>query len=476
MNALIFKEIEKLNTNGIYPMHMPGHKRNSSFLDLGNPCLHDITEIEGYDNLHDANGIILDAMKKASVLYGSKESYFLVNGSTCGILAGIFAATKRGDTVLVARNCHKSVYNAINLSNLNADYVFPETDPVSGIAGSINPDDIKTHLKNNNKISLIVITSPTYDGVVSDIKAIADIAHKNNIPLLVDEAHGAHLGFNSYFPKGAVNCSTDIVIQSLHKTLPAFTQTAVLHLNGSLISSDSIKNYLSVFETSSPSYLLMASAEYCIDLLYNNRDNLFDSFVQKLNDFNASVKNLSKLLILNYGKDSLNVHQNFYDFDKSKIIISTKNTSINGNELYCLLLNKYKIQPEMYYTDYVLCMTSVCDTKEGLSRLSSALNEIDASINCNNRPSSAFQNIPLPEIKCKISTALSRESEIINIKNAAGKTMQEYIYAYPPGIPISVPGEIITDELIKLLSELNKYNIALKSSSKNLPCIKCIKD
>ncbi|HPP85843.1 MAG TPA: aminotransferase class V-fold PLP-dependent enzyme, partial [Bacillota bacterium] len=206
--------------SGIYPFHMPGHKRNAFLLDFPFDCGLDITEIDGFDNLHDANGILAQGMKRAALLYGSERTFYLINGSTCGILAAVTACVRKGDKVLMARNCHKSVYNAVMLNELCPVYLVPPVG-AEGISGSIPPAEVEKALAENPDVRLVIVTSPTYEGVVSDIKAIAEIAHQRSVPLLVDEAHGAHFGFYEGFPESSVRLGADMVVHSLHKTLPA---------------------------------------------------------------------------------------------------------------------------------------------------------------------------------------------------------------------------------------------------------------
>ena len=228
----LLEKLQEYRAEDMYPFHMPGHKRKP--LPFPNPYSIDITEIDGFDNLHHAEGILKEAQERAADLYGSKECFYLVNGSTCGLLAAICAATKKRDKVLVARNCHKAVYHALYLNELQAEYIYPVITK-SGIQGQIEPEQVKKALLLNPDIAAVILTSPTYEGVVSDINAIAGIAHERGIPLIVDEAHGAHLGFGAGFPENAVRQGADAVIMSLHKTLPSFTQTALLHLCSSTL-------------------------------------------------------------------------------------------------------------------------------------------------------------------------------------------------------------------------------------------------
>lgn len=444
-NLNLYNKLVKYSSEDYYPMHMPGHKRNPAF-SMVNPYSIDITEIEGFDNLHHAEGILLDGMERAANLYNSKHTNYLIGGSTAGLLTAIAAATKKGDKVLVARNCHKAVYHGIYLNELQPIYIYPQIDTHFNISGGISPKKIEELLIKHKDIKLIIITSPTYEGVVSDIPSISSIAHKYKVPLLVDEAHGAHFGFHPEFPHNSIQAGADIVIHSLHKTLPAFTQTGLIHVNSDLVDYEEIKRYLGIYQTSSPSYLLMASIENCISLLMDKSKELFSQYYERLQNFYDRMKALKNLKVLfpeeanNYG---------FYGFDPSKITISVKNTDISGTMLYDILLKEYKIQMEMVTRDYVLGMTSICDTKEGFYRLSEALLNIDMQ----SKPKSVMKHLTVnqevPELvmtSSKVDTCLQ---EIIPLSLSEGRISGEYIYLYPPGIPLLVPGERISKELIE---------------------------
>ena len=210
------------------PMHMPGHKRNTDLLGNDLPYAGDITEIDGFDNLHDmeTEGILNAIAKRASALYHAKFAFPLVNGSTGGILAAIRATAAPGDTVLAARNCHQSVYHAIELCELAHTSLLPPTDAVSGIYGSIRPEDVEAAFSKDPTIRAVILTSPTYEGVISDIKSIARTVHRYGATLIVDAAHGAHLGFHPAFPDSALQLGADAVVISLHKTLPSPSSTS----------------------------------------------------------------------------------------------------------------------------------------------------------------------------------------------------------------------------------------------------------
>lgn len=446
--------------SGIYPFHMPGHKRNAFLLDMPFDCGLDITEIDGFDNLHDAKGILAEGMKRASALYGSGQTFYLVNGSTCGILAAVTACTRKGDKVLMARNCHKSVYNAVMLNELKPVYLVP---PVSGdgISGSIPPAEVEKGLAENPDIRLVIVTSPSYEGVVSDIQAIAQAAHKHNVPLIVDEAHGAHFGFSKDFPESSVRLGADIVVHSLHKTLPAPTQTALLHINGSLADAEAVKRQIAVFETSSPSYLFMAAMDSCIDLLFREKETLFKAYKKRLDAFYQKAEALEKIRII---KSS----PLFYDFDIGKIVLSVRNANITGTELKNILLDKYLLQLEMVMGDFALAMTSICDTDEGFDRLASALLEMDKQLKFteNNRGKSV---LPKPDVVMNIYQAEHAPAQFVPFKECAGAVSAEYVYAYPPGVPMLVPGERITKDISDAIKTLTAQGVCLQSSFGALP-------
>ena len=461
------EELENYFDENYLPMHMPGHKRNIKLLGEKLPYKIDITEIEGFDDLHHPEGIIKEIEEKAKKIYKSKKSFILVNGSTCGILAGIRSVVNYGDKVLVARNSHKSVYNAIEINCLNPIYVLPKIDKY-GINKNIKADDIENILEKNKDIKLVIITSPTYEGVLSDVKSIVNIAHKYKVPVLVDEAHGAHLSFmeNSNFE--ALNCGADIVIQSLHKTLPALTGTAILHIKGDLVKEEDVRRELSIFETSSPSYILMSSIDECLDLIERNGEKLFLDYQENLKYFYNEAKALKKLKVL--GNELL--ENNLYDF--GKIVVITKNTNVTGKELSDILRKDYKIEVEMSSNYYIIAMTSICDSKESFERLLNALKEIDLKLE-EVEDNTVSYKIQLPKKEMTINEALeSKNFKLENYKNLEGKISKEYIFAYPPGIPIITPGEVFDKNIINIIESYIKSNIELISTFNKFPNIKIV--
>lgn len=474
----LYDNLVKYSKDDYYPMHMPGHKRNTKWNHMINPYEIDITEIEDFDNLHHPNSVLYEGMLRAARLYGSKHTEYLINGSTAGLLAGITACTRKGDKVLVARNSHKAVYNAIYLNELKPVYLYPQKDLEFGINCGLNPSAVEELLIEHPDIKLVIITSPTYEGIITDISAIAAIAHKKGIPLLVDEAHGAHLGFHQEFPQNSIKCGADIVIHSLHKTLPSFTQTGLIHVNGNLVDYDKVKWCLSIYQSSSPSYLLMSSIEKCITLMEDKGEELFESYRNHLKEFYDRMEQLKKIKILNPFKNN-----KFYRVDPSKVTISVKGTNITGVQLYELLLEQYKIQMELVSVDYVLGMTSICDTIEGFYRLGDALLHIDDRIEFQNKEgnkgiiSKEEGTYLQPKVVMSSYESLHSPIEKVLFSESNDRISVEYIYLYPPGIPLLVPGERISQQLIYQIKKYQEVGLnVLGTEDTEVNYIKVVKN
>ncbi len=451
MNILLNK-LKDYCKGDVYPFHMPGHKRNSNILGSDLPYSIDITEIGDFDYLHNPTGIIKDINNKAAKIYNCEHSFMLVNGSTCGVLSAISAITNCGDKVLVARNCHKSVYNAIEINRLDAYYVLPEYNKEFNLHTVISPETIKNALNLHKDIKAVILTSPTYEGFVSNIKEISNICHSYDIPLFVDEAHGAHFGLSKHFPDEAIQNGADIAVLGLHKTLPALTQCAMLNVKSNLIDISKLKEQLSIYQTSSPSYLLMGSIDKCLDFISNDTEILFDRYYSILSNFYKRVKVLTKLKVYKTNDTK--------SFDIGKINISTLTSDINGYSLAKILREKYNIETEMSYDSYVLAMTSICDREEGFNRLADALIEIDKALNYSLYNQRNY-SLSIPNKVFSSANAKTKNGEHIYISNAKNKIALEYVFAYPPGIPILVPGEIIDDNVLSNIINLKNSQVNL---------------
>lgn len=450
----LYRKLEEYSRSDYYPFHMPGHKRNPESVRGNFPFERDITEIEGFDNLHHPEDILLEAQQNVAKLYGAEESFYSVNGSTAALLAAISAAVPRNGQILVARNCHKAVYHAIYLRNLKPIYIYPQMDNEWWINGGIFPDKVERCLAAYPEIQAVLLTSPTYDGIVSDIKAIADITHKYGVPLIVDEAHGAHFHFSNYFPVSAVELGADLVVQSFHKTLPAMTQTAILHNCSDLVDSRLIRRFMGIYQTSSPSYILMASMDACMDTMAADGYQKFRDFTKMLEQ---TRKRLSKCKYIRL-VEPVTGENGVFDYDRSKLIFSARYSLMSGSDLYHILFDRYHIQMEMESESYVLAIAAVGDREEGFERLCEAIEQLDKE-----QADLIKAGIPSDEEKIldtrsmhfvlnqmmSMAEAMESETEICPLKESIGRISAEFAYLYPPGVPLITPGEQITGQFIR---------------------------
>lgn len=459
----LYRELKNYSQKDYYPFHMPGHKRNPFSVDGEFPFDRDITEIEGFDNLHHPEEILKEAQEAVSRLYGSIESFYSINGSTAALLSAVSSAVKRGGRILMARNCHKAVYHGLYLRDLKPIYIYPEIEPEFGINGGIKPENVEKALSENPEIEACLVTSPTYDGVVSDIGKIAEICHKHGIPLIVDEAHGAHFRFSDYFPVSAADLGADLVVQSVHKTLPSMTQTALLHRCSSRVDGELLRRFLGIYQTSSPSYILMASIDACMDKLSREGEKMFPDYTKNLEHARSRLEKCTCIRLITPKKSAA---VGIYDFDRSKLLFSTKGTSLNGKQLYQILLREFHLQMEMESENYVLALTAVGDTREGFLRLCEAVEEIDRRESLKNKTG---ERISAGEFSCislkqRMSVAEAMESPAVScsLEESIGRVSAEFVYLYPPGIPILVPGEEITGLFIRNMRRYMKQGLAVQ--------------
>jgi arginine decarboxylase len=472
------KLLERLMDYGnsdFYPFHMPGHKRqyrNKGVKEFPNPFSIDITEIDGFDNLHRPEGILKDSLAWAADVYGSDKSYYLVNGSSCGILSAISAAVSNRGTILMSRNCHKSAYHGVFLNQLEVKYVYPQIILDLGIQGGILAEDVEGLLKKYPETEAVLVVSPTYDGVVSDIRAIAEVVHGFHLPLIVDEAHGAHFTFGKKFeyPASALELGADVVIQSLHKTLPSLTQTAIMHVKKGYINIERLDRYVQMYQTSSPSYVFMASIENCICYMEEEGMKKLGVFSEYLLNIRSRLERMENLTLLS---DGIVGQYGVFDYDKSKIIVSTRNTGWSGSQLDQILRKEYHLEMEMCGADYVTAITTLEDTEEGLERLCLALLELDKRVSARmsftqedsrkirqKRTNHILRGIySTEECRCSISKAMDGKRHKILIQEATGKVSVEFVYLYPPGIPIVVPGEVLSGDIIEAILEFKDLGL-----------------
>ena len=493
MEKYLLDRLMEYGESDAYPFHMPGHKRQAGAgfaVDFPNPFSVDITEIEGFDNLHHPEGILKESMEWAGNVYGADRTYYLVNGSSCGILSAVCGSVSHGGTILMSRNCHKSAYHGVYLGHLRAEYIYPQTIPEFGIQGGLSPEDVRRLLINHPETEAVLVVSPTYDGIVSDINAIAKIVHEWGIPLIVDEAHGAHFPFGGEagFPVSALKLGADVVIQSLHKTLPSLTQTAVMHVNAGFADISRIDRYVHMFQSSSPSYVLMAAIENCIRWMDEAGRDEMKAFSGRLDRIRRRMGEMECLALLGGVKGRCQV----FDVDKSKIVVSVGSSGLTGPELTELLRNRYHLEMEMCGPDYVTAITTVADTDEGLDRLCRAFLEIDherrrdtgdcgtaasgfSGINGDNtgeRDRGIVDNgmekergCGWPEIAMTIAQAMDSPGRSVPLDACEGIVSGEFIYIYPPGIPIVAPGEVLKPELVEMIRQYKRKGLPVQGTA-----------
>ena len=458
----LYERLKNYGESDHYGFHMPGHKRQTGIPGMEKLYQIDVTEIEGFDDLHHPRGILKEAQERAARVFQAEETHFLINGSTVGILSALAGVTRRGDTVLVARNCHKSVYHAIYMKELKPVYLYPGFDQETGLNTQILPEDVRRALEADPAIRAVVIVSPTYEGIVSDVEKIGEEAHARGIPLIVDEAHGAHFGFHPYFPGNSNTKGADLVVQSLHKTLPSLTQTALLHMNGSCVDRREVRRYLDMLQTSSPSYVLMASIDDCVCRLEEKGDGLWEPYVERLKWLRGELEKLKALELIRLPGQ-----------EPSKLVISTRKTSMTGRQLQELLLERYHLELEMAAGSYALAMTSPGDTREGMERLARALMDVDemAGLMYNADKSCGEFQYPCLEQVCTSAGMADRRrdgalGERVPWEESEGMVSFEYAYLYPPGIPLIVPGERINGEAVEILCRYREMGFAIEGLDK----------
>lgn len=444
----LYKLLERYSDGDTLPMHMPGHKRNMrEFPHLASLGAHlDITEIDSFDDLNSPEGIFAESEAIAAGLWGSDDTVFSVNGSTCAVLAAVRCVTgcRTGRRIIVARNCHKSVYHAIELCACKAEYIAPDLTSV-GFAASVTPESVRFALDSAPHAAAVIITSPTYEGVISDIASIAEICHERGVPLIVDEAHGAHLSLHGVFPDGAVRCGADIVIQSIHKTLPSLTQTALVHLNGNLVSRSELRRQMSIFQSSSPSYLLSASIDGAVRFLASDEGKLcLRRWRSDLWDARMRIASQGRIKLFCGG-------DNVFAYDESKLVILGDGFGIMK------ALRERNVELEMASVSYAIAMTGTGDTAETLGRFEDALDGIISE-----KMPDIKGKLHIPCSSLTVAEAVTHESEQIPLENAVGKISASYVYAYPPGVPILVPGETVDCDVTVGINALLKAGASVR--------------
>ena len=468
-NTPIIKTLRKYIDTGIIRFHMPGHKgnpteKNSIAELLGNKVFAaDVTNVPVMDDLHQAHSVIKEAQELAAKTFGADFTYFLINGSSCGLQALLMAVCEPGDKVLIPRNMHRSILSGIILSGSIPVYFKTEYDCEQKIPLGTCPETIAQCLQYNPDIKAVLLVNPTYHGISSDITAIARIVHDLKIPLLVDEAHGPHLCFHQDLPAAALECGADACVQGTHKVLSAFTQASMLHLKSSLINRQRLEGALRILQSTSTSYLLLAS----LDAARDQMDVQGTSLIRKALDLAKYIRNEVNEIegFFSFGNELVG-RPGIFGFDPLKVTISVRKLGITGLWAEDWLRRKQGIQVEMSDLFNVLLIVSFNNTLKDADFLLDSLKSMRQYIKQNNIKMELSPNIkytdPLPLIPEQVITpreAFWAPVSIVPLAEAVGKISAETISCYPPGIPIICPGERVSTEIVDYLMVLRSVGM-----------------
>lgn len=446
MRNYIVDKLEQLRDEDIISFHVPGHKMGKIFDKLGyNDILEkiytlDTTEIEGTDNLHNAKEVIKQSQERASRVFNSDKTIYLVNGSTCGIQAAIMSTCPPKSKIIVNRDCHQSVINSCILGDITPVYIDSEICRETNILKGVNYSKAKEIIDNNLDAKAMILTYPTYYGETYNLQDICNYAHDKDMIVIVDEAHGAHLELSDRLPKSAINLGADIVIQSTHKTLPSFTQSSMVHIKGNRVDYNKLLSILRIIESSSPSYLFMSSLELAVDIYEKHGKELMESLLNNIDKFKDKFKSNHEVYIYN-------------EMDKTKIFISLKNIGMTGYELDEILRSEYKIQCELSNHYGVLLICTIGNEEEDFICLETALKDILNKYKNKGSIEDTDYPVSIPKMKLTPREAFYKEKKRVKLKDSIGKISGEYIIPYPPGISLISPGEIISEEIITYIHQ-----------------------
>ncbi|MDG5789475.1 aminotransferase class I/II-fold pyridoxal phosphate-dependent enzyme [Evansella sp. AB-P1] len=440
--------------------HIPGHKSGKGmdprFRDfIGDNVLSlDLINIAPLDDLHHPSGIIQEAQQLAAEAFGADYTFFSVQGTSGAIMTMIMSVCGPGEKIIVPRNVHKSIMSAIVFSGATPIFIHPEIDDRLGISHGITTEAVKKAITAHPDAKGLLVINPTYFGVSANLKEIVNLAHSKNIPVLVDEAHGVHIQFHEDLPLSAMEAGADMAATSVHKLGGSLTQSSVLNVQGDLVSPNRIQSIISMLTTTSTSYLLLASLDTARrNLVIHGKDQLTKTI--KLAE--ATREKLNQIPgIYCPGKELLNEHA-IYDMDPTKLTISIKNLGITGYEVEIWLRENYKIEVELSDLYNILCIITIGDTEEKTELLIEALRELSFKQQTyikehqNEKVSVHVPNIPTLSLSPR--DAFYANTEVVPLKDSAGKISAEFVMVYPPGIPILIPGEIIDEDNLRYIAK-----------------------
>ena len=438
--------------NRVVPFDVPGHKGgrgNSELTDfLGKYCLKaDVNSMKPLDNLCHPVSVIKEAQDLAAEAFGAKHAFFMVNGTTGSVQAMIMTACKSGDKIIMPRNVHRSAINALVVNGAVPVYVNPGTNKELGIPLGMSVENVKKAIAENPDAKAVLINNPTYYGVCSDLREIVHIAHENNMLALVDEAHGTHFYFGENMPVSGMEAGADMAAVSMHKTGGSLTQSSIL-LCGPNINSDYVRQVINLTQTTSGSYLLISSLDIARKNLALNGKSIFKKTVQFAEYARNEINKLGGYYA--FGNELCD-NNAFYDFDKTKLSIHTRDIGLAGIEVYDILRDDYGIQIEFGDIGNILAIISAGDRALEIERLISSLSEIKRLYSRDKAGMFDHEYIN-PEVISAPQKAFYSNKKSVPICQSSGMICGEFVMCYPPGIPILAPGEKITDEIINYIN------------------------
>jgi len=431
------------------PFYLPGHKQGKGVSQpfktwLGNAVFEaDLPELPELDNLFNPEGVIRDAQRLAAEAFGASQTWFLANGSTAGVVAAILATCLIGDKILLPRNVHKSAISGLILSGAKPVFINPEYHTHWNIALSVDLEALEAALSQHPDIKVIFLVSPTYHGVCSDLETIADRCHDRNVILIVDEAHGAHFKFHPDFPKSALECGADLVVQSTHKTLSALSQASMLHVKGDRIDRTQIDRALSLVQSTSPNALLLASLDAA---RYQMATEGFERLQQTLDNAESARSKLSQL-------PNLKLFEQFENFDRTRITIDATKWGLTGYEADEILHEQFGVTCELPELQHLTFAVTLGNTVADIDRLVEGFEQLQNL----QQITRSIPNVSLPPIPSAPMTprdAYFTASEAVAIEGSLDRICTELLCPYPPGIPILIPGERITSAALAYLQNI----------------------
>ncbi|MDI3480868.1 MAG: arginine decarboxylase [Tepidanaerobacteraceae bacterium] len=467
----LVKALIRYARKGSVRFHMPGHKGGGNFLSVfnrrfGRSILKwDVTELPGLDNLHNPGGVIKEAEARLAKLYRADQSFFLVNGSTSGVLAMMGATLNPKDTVILSRASHSSVLSGLILTKAKPVYVMPEWHEGLGVHTQITPEALQRAVNQTPEAKSVLITNPTYQGFCPDLKKICEIARQNRMLVLVDEAHGPHLSFSLHLPPSAGDFGADAWVQSPHKMLFSLTQSAWLHVKGSRIDRERLRSYLSIVTSTSPSYILMASLDYTASIMQSRGKLLVEKALYMAE---RARKVINRYTAFHCVGDELKGRAGISDIDLTRLMVNVSIAGFTGFEVEKLLRQKYNIYAEYADAYNVYFLVTAANTKQDIRSLVKALMDISKDKYKYNNSicgkkhkdadgmlkviSDVFKRLPIKAMEPH--EAFYSKGEWIPLKYAAGRIAKKALIPYPPGVPILMPGEVIEKEHIEIIRKL----------------------